>query len=57
MKNIAKGERVREYAIDVTVDREWAEICRGFSIGHKRIERFEPIKTSQVSIPLCQVDS
>ncbi len=48
MENIAEGERVREYAIDVMVDLEWAEICRGFSIGHKRIEHFEPIKTSQV---------
>ena len=50
MENIAEGERVREYVIEAMVGREWIEICQGFSIGHKRIERFDAIKTSQVRL-------
>ena len=62
MENIAEGERVREYIVEAMVDQEWTEICHGFSIGHKRIERFETIKASQVrfrcvssiAVPLIQ---
>ncbi len=50
MENIAEGERVREYIVEAMVDQEWIEICHGFSIGHKRIERFGTIKASQVRL-------
>jgi len=31
-------------------DGAWRELCRGASIGHKRIERFEPIRVSTLRL-------
>jgi alpha-L-fucosidase len=50
MEDIDKGERVREYVIDGLVDGEWTEICKGISIGHKRINCFEPVEVSKVKL-------
>jgi alpha-L-fucosidase len=48
MEEIAEGERVREYAVDGMVGGQWKTLCTGQSIGHKRIERFEPTEVSKV---------
>ena len=48
MENILEGERVREYVIDGLVGDVWRELCRGSSIGHKKIDRFAPTEVSQV---------
>lgn len=42
MEDIREGERVREYVVEALSDGGWAELCRGESIGHKRIQRFPP---------------
>ena len=55
MEDITHGERVREYAIEGLVPGgQWREICRGESIGHKRIERFEPIEASKVRLRVAR---
>jgi alpha-L-fucosidase len=50
MERIADGERVREYVVEGMTNGEWKELCRGISIGHKRIERFEPVEVSRVRL-------
>jgi len=50
MEQIAEGERVREYVVEGLADGAWRELCRGASIGHKRIERFEPIRVSTLRL-------
>lgn len=50
MEQIADGERVREYVIEGMVGGAWKEIARGQSIGHKRIERFDPVEVSRVRL-------
>ena len=48
MENILEGERVREYVIEVRMDSLWKEVCRGVSIGHKRIDQFTPVTTDRI---------
>jgi hypothetical protein len=48
MEDIAFGERVREYVIEGLNDEQWFEIARGISIGHKKIDRFEPVRVSKI---------
>ena len=48
-EEIAAGERVRKYAVEGLVPGgTWQTLCEGTSIGHKRIERFEPIEAARV---------
>jgi alpha-L-fucosidase len=48
MEDIRQGERVRSYIIETLVDGKSQEICRGTAIGHKKIDRFTPVKTSKI---------
>jgi len=51
MEEIAYGERIREYEIEgLTVGNKWEALCRGLSIGHKRIQRFSPVEVSRVRL-------
>ena len=50
MENIAKGERVREYIIEGLVSGRWKELCRGSSIGYKKIDSFNPTEVSKVRL-------
>jgi alpha-L-fucosidase len=45
MEDIVHGERIREYIIDGLQpgpDGEWARLCSGQSVGHKRIDTIPP---------------
>jgi len=48
MEDITQGERVREYLIEGLVGKEWKKICKGTAIGHKKIDRFTPVKVSSI---------
>ena len=48
MEDIREGERVREYVIEGLVGDQWKELCRGTSIGHKKIDQFSPAEVSKV---------
>jgi alpha-L-fucosidase len=50
MENIAEGERVREYVIEGLVSGQWKELCRGSSIGYKKIDQFNPTEVSKVHV-------
>jgi len=54
MENIAEGERVREYAIEGLVSGQWKELCRGTSIGHKKIDQFAPTEMSKVRLRIVK---
>lgn len=47
-EDIAKGERIRSYAVDAWVNNSWKLIAEGSSIGHKRIQEFEPVCTTKI---------
>ena len=44
-ENIKNGERIRQYKIEAKVNGKWQTICNGESVGHKRIEKFNPVET------------
>jgi alpha-L-fucosidase len=50
-EDIRHGERVRRYAVDALVARdEWRTICEGESVGHRRLERIDPVRTQAVRL-------
>lgn len=49
MEDIAHGERVRAYEVEGLVPgNRWQKLCDGISVGHKRIQRFDPVEVSKV---------
>ncbi|MGJ7032470.1 alpha-L-fucosidase [Niabella hirudinis] len=49
-EDIAKGERIRHYALDAWVNNGWKQIAEGSSVGHKRIQEFDPVYTTRVRL-------
>lgn len=49
-EDIAKGERVRAYRVEGLTSKGWRTLCDGESIGHKRIQTFEPVTVSRVRL-------
>ncbi len=50
-EDIARGERVRQYAVEALVaGGKWRKVCEGTSVGHKRIEQFDAVETSRVRL-------
>lgn len=47
---IALSQRVEEYSIEVFDGREWKTIVNGTTVGHKKLDRFDDIKTSNVRL-------
>lgn len=54
MEEIMQGERVRKYVVEGLVENQWRELCQGQSIGHKRIQQFEPTQVSAVRLRCLQ---
>ena len=50
MEQITEGERMREYVVEGLVGGEWALLCSGQSIGHKRIQQFSTTTVSKVRL-------
>lgn len=51
MERIARGERVREFAIEAKeASGAWREIYKGSCIGHKHIARFDKIRTDALRL-------
>lgn len=53
-ENIANGERIRQYKVEAKVEGKWKLICNGESVGHKRIEKFEPVETAELRLTVSQ---
>ena len=53
-ENIIDGMRIREYKVEALVRGKWKTLCKGESVGHKRIEKVSPIKTSQVRLVITK---
>ena len=54
MEDIAQGERIREYIVEGLTRGKWQELCRGISVGHKRIQRFAPAKVEKVRLRITK---
>ena len=49
-EEISKGERIRKYKIEGLTSQGWKTLCEGESVGHKRIQTFEPTNVSKVRL-------
>jgi alpha-L-fucosidase len=54
MEDISSGERIRKYVVEALVGSKWLKICEGACVGHKRIERFDPIKASEIRLTVVE---
>lgn len=54
MEDIAGGERVREYRVEGLAGEAWNELCRGTSIGHKKIDRISPVEVSRLRLQVVR---
>jgi alpha-L-fucosidase len=48
MENLEAGQKISSYLIEAEVNGEWKKIINGQTIGHKRIDQFEPIVASAI---------
>ncbi len=53
-EDIAHGQRVLEYKIEVNENGAWHSVSTGSSIGHKRIEVFPKIQTAGIRLVITQ---
>jgi len=49
-EDIEHGERVRSYQVKALINGKWTTVCRGESIGNKRIQQFEPVTTNKIRL-------
>ena len=54
MEDITQGERVRAYVIEGRVAGQWKQLAAGTAIGHKRIDRFEPVEVTELRLKVTQ---
>jgi len=51
MEDIVRGERVRAYEVEGrTGADEWKKLCGGISVGHKRIQAFDPVEVAEIRL-------
>jgi len=53
-EDIAQGERVRRFSVEGLIDNEWIVVWSGACIGHKRIERFDPLNASELRLTISE---
>jgi alpha-L-fucosidase len=54
MEDIAHGERVRKFVVEGLINDEWIKVWGGTCIGHKKIERFDPINASELRLTVTE---
>ena len=55
-EDIRQGERVRRYKVEGLVNGKWKLLVKGQSIGHKRIERFEPVTANRIRLIVTEFE-
>ena len=54
MEDIAKGENIRKYSVEAWINNKWESVCEGISVGHKRIQNFNPVQTDKLRLSILQ---
>ena len=52
MEWLNDGQRVEHFRIEVWDGRNWKSVVAGHSIGHKRIDIFQPVTTSRIRLKI-----
>jgi len=51
-EDIAKGERIRKYAVEASINGQWQPVCDGISVGNKRIQQFPAVQTDRLRLKI-----
>ena len=51
-EDIAKGQRVESFAIEVLTEQGWQEVGQGTTVGYRRLLRFPAVKASQLKVKI-----
>ncbi|MBR5848254.1 MAG: alpha-L-fucosidase [Bacteroidaceae bacterium] len=51
-ENIAKGQRVEKFKVELLIDGQWITVGRGTTIGYKRLLRFSETTAEEVRITI-----
>lgn len=47
---IARGQRVSAYRVEALAGGEWRLCARGTTIGHRKVDRFDPVETRRLRV-------
>lgn len=50
MEDYRSGQRIREYIIEGLVNGSWKELCKGQSVGRKKIDYFDDVEVSKIRL-------
>ena len=53
-EDLTQGERVRAYVIEGRTAGQWRQLAAGTAIGHKRIDKFEPVEVSELRLRITR---
>ncbi len=57
-EDLTGGHRVRAYTVEALVNGRWKHLCSGSAVGHRRIQRFNPVRTRSLRLKINQsIDS
>lgn len=51
-EDIAKGQRVEEFAVEALTPQGWKQVGTGTTVGYKRLLRFDPVKATQLRVKI-----
>ncbi len=55
-EDIEQGERLRQYKVQALVNGQWITLCKGQSVGHKRIHKFDEVACKKVRLLIDEAD-
>jgi alpha-L-fucosidase len=53
-ENVRNGQRVEEFCLEALTGGEYREVCRGTTIGYKRLIRFSPVTARYVRLKILR---
>ncbi|MBK7030894.1 MAG: alpha-L-fucosidase [Bacteroidales bacterium] len=53
-ENIRIGQRIEKFRLDAKVEGKWKNICRGTTVGYKRLLRFDAVTAKEVRLIIEQ---
>lgn len=53
-EDIHLGQRVQSYEVEGLISGVWKRLCSGKTIGHKRIQEFDPVLVSKVRLKITE---
>ena len=56
MEDITRGQNIRKYAVEASVNNKWEPVCEGTSVGHLRIQKFNPVQTDKLRLKILEAD-